>query len=348
MESDRVATSLRLTSLPTGSALFHPGSDGTHERGVAAAVFYLAGAGMVAVAALDPRAHTAVLLLLAATGVVVAMTALLARRVFTYVASVVCSLLGTVLIAVAVVAGSGSWSSALAAVLYTFVAVYTALVLRWQHATAVLVWAAATAIAASRLVDAPLPPLAVAFVFALGGGTLAWVTLWLVAEVRHRATTDPLTGVANRSSFETALGHAMATVRRTGEALALIAIDLDGFRQVNNAHGHAAGDQLLIEATRAWQPQLRARDQLSRTGGDEFCAVLPGADADQARAVADRLEQVMPQGTACSTGVAVWEDGQPLADLYAAADRDLYASKARNRAVRSSGNTPEPDRRTPA
>lgn len=324
-----------LHSPPSGPALSHLASTRNHERGMLVGMLYLAGAGVVAVAALDPAAHAGVLLALFTVAVVVGVAAMLARRVFSYAASVVSSILGPVLIATAVVAGSGSWSSALAAGGYTFVAVHTALVLHWQHATAVLVWAGGTAITASMLVDGPLPPWAVGVVFVLVCGTLTSVTLWLVAEVRLRATTDPLTGIANRSSFETALRHAISTVSRTGEPLALIAIDLDGFRHVNNTHGHAAGDRLLIEATRAWLPELRARDQLARIGGDEFCVILSGADADQARAVADRLEQVMPAGTACSVGIAEWGDGQPFTDLQAAADLDLYAAKAAKKQARS-------------
>jgi diguanylate cyclase (GGDEF)-like protein len=320
-----------LPSFSTDPARPHPGSAGNHQRGMLAAVFYLAGGGMVAVAALDPAAYTLTLLILGGMAVAVGVAAVLARRLFVYAATVTTSVLGPVLIAAGVVAGSGSWASALLALLYTFVAVHTALVLHWKHATAVLIWAAATAVIAARLVDAPLPAWSVGVVFVLCCGTLAAVTLWLVAEVRRRADTDPLTGVANRTSFETALRHAKATVSRTGEPLALVALDLDGFRKINNTYGHAAGDRLLIEATRAWQPHLRARDQLARIGGDEFCVVLPGANEDQARAVADRLEQAMPTGTACSTGVAVWEYGQTLTELSAAADRDLYASKTRKR-----------------
>ena len=324
-----MAPMLHLPSWQTGPVLPEMTSTGNRERGTLAGVFYLAGSGVAGVAILDPLAHTEWQLVVAAAALVVALVSLVARRYYTYAATVTSSFLGPALIAIAVVAGAGGWSSSLAAGLYTFVAVHTALVLHWRHATAVMVWAAATAVGAAHLVAAPLPPALVAVVFVLGCGTLSLVTLWLVAEVRRRASIDPLTSVANRSVFQAALAHAVATVARTGEPLALVAMDLDGFRLVNNTLGHAAGDRLLVEATQAWQPELRARDTLARVGGDEFSVVLPGADADQARAVARRLESVMPAGATCSTGVAVWEPGQSVPQLCAAADRELYASKAR-------------------
>ena len=335
-----------LPLVPSGPARPHLASAGNQQRGMSSAVFYLAGGALVAVAALDPDAHTLALLIVAGIAVAVAVAALLARRLFVYAMSVTVTALGPALIAAGVLAGAGSWASALVALIYTFVAVHAALVLHWKHATAVLIWAALTAVVAASLLDAPLPPWAIVVVFALCCGTLAAVTLSLVTEVRHRATTDPLTGVANRGAFESALSHAAATVSRTGEPLALIAIDFDGFRQINNTYGHAAGDKLLVEATRAWQPHLRARDQLARIGGDEFCVVLPGADAVQARAVAERLKQGMPTGTACSTGVAAWRNGQTLTELSAAADHDLYASKTRKREASFPWSSSEPARDT--
>ena len=342
-----MTASFRPSLSPAGPARLHLASTGNHQRGLLAAAFYLAGGSIAALAALDPAAHTLALLIVAGIAVAGAVAAVIARRLFVYAMSVTAATLGAALIAAGVLAGAGSWASALVALIYTFVAVYAALVLYWKHATAVLVWAALTAAVAARLVEAPPPLWAIVIVFALCCGTLAAVTLSLVTEVRHRATTDPLTGVANRGAFESALSHAAATVTRTGEPLALIAIDFDGFRQINNAFGHAAGDKLLIEATRAWQPHLRARDQLARIGGDEFCVVLPGADADQARAVADRLKQGMPTGTACSTGVASWTNDQTLDELSAAADHDLYASKIGTQKDPSPPDSPEPARSTP-
>lgn len=315
-------------------ALSQLSTTSNHERGVLASVFYLAGSAMLAVAGLGSVASGRLLLVLAGVAAGVAVVSVAARALFVYGATVIASLLGPVLIAVAITAGQGGFGSALVATLYTFVAVHTALVLRVHHTAWVLAWSLMTALVANASLGSPVPGVIVAAVFLLVCGTLAAVTSWLVGQVRALATTDPLTGVANRASFEAALEHARATVSRTNEPLSLLALDLDGFKQLNDTYGHAAGDRALIEIAAAWAPLLRERDLLARVGGDEFCVILPDADGTHARHVARRLEHAMPAGTSCSTGVATLTEGGDLGDLCAAADQDLYAAKARNRWVR--------------
>ena len=324
--SDRNVTGI------TRSALTGPA-----ERGLLAGAFYLAGGGLILLTVVDPRGELGWLVALGSTGVVVGLASLLLRRWFVYAATVVTSFAGPPLIAAATVAGGGGWASAIAGVLYTFVAVHTALVLRRWHAVLVLSWGAVTAWIAAELTFPEVPAPLLLATYVLTSGTLFAVTSWLVQKVQQQAATDPLTGLANRLAFEAALEHARATVTRTDEPLSLVMLDLDRFKQINDTQGHAAGDAVLLAASRAWGEQLRGRDVLARLGGDEFAVILPGADDAAARDVARRLREVMPEGTSCSTGAATWDGAQTLTGLVQAADRALYAAKAQ-RSFRASAD----------
>jgi len=299
------------------------------QRGVLAAIFYLAGGLVVLLAGLAPGAHSGWLVGLGLTALAVAGASYVLRRSFAYWATLATSTAGPLLIGIGIVAGDGSWASAVAATLYTFVAIHTALVLRWGHAGLIQVWGLATAGVASQLVAPFLPLAVVAATYLLVCGTLWAVTTHLVLHVRHEAATDPLTGLANRASFADALAHALATVDRTGEPLSLVALDLDGFKLVNDTRGHAAGDATLVACARAWSSQLRGRDILARTGGDEFIAILPGSGSAPAAQVAARLQGATPDDVSCSVGVATWSPGQTGDQLVTAADLALYRDKAR-------------------
>ena len=106
------------------------------------------------------------------------------------------------------------------------------------------------------------------------------------AELRHLADHDPLTGLLNRRSFERALEQHLARVRRYGLQGAILMIDLDGFKAVNDAHGHVTGDALLASAAARLRERLRTSDLLARLGGDEFAALLPAAGREEAEHVA--------------------------------------------------------------
>jgi diguanylate cyclase (GGDEF)-like protein/PAS domain S-box-containing protein len=111
----------------------------------------------------------------------------------------------------------------------------------------------------------------------------------LVQEVSHRASHDALTGLVNRFEFESRLRRAFASVREGDHEHALMFIDLDQFKLVNDACGHSGGDRLLREVTALFQGAVRARDTLARLGGDEFGLLLENCTARQARRVADQL-----------------------------------------------------------
>ena len=158
-------------------------------------------------------------------------------------------------------------------------------------------------------------------------------------ELHFLARHDQLTGLANRRKFEEDLGRHFARTRRYGWRGALLSIDLDGLKSVNDTQGHAAGDALLKLAADRMSRVLRTSDVLARIGGDEFAILLPEADPLNARAVAEKIAHALaapePDGTApiASIGVATIEEMIGAEELLARADRALYAAK------RASGGT---------
>jgi len=161
----------------------------------------------------------------------------------------------------------------------------------------------------------------------------------LRSEVAELALLDDLTGVGNRRHLMQRLTDECARSERSGEPFALLAIDLDGFKAINDSNGHAAGDACLQHFTLMAQTRLRPGDMLARTGGDEFCIVLPASTLREAAMIARRiLEICRDDAEACvgadipisiSIGVAQWtaEVGAFPDRLISHADRALYAAK---------------------
>jgi diguanylate cyclase (GGDEF)-like protein len=158
-------------------------------------------------------------------------------------------------------------------------------------------------------------------------------------EVADLALLDDLTGVANRRHLLQRLTEECARSERSGEPFSLLVIDLDGFKTINDTHGHAAGDACLQHFTLMAQTRLRPGDMLARTGGDEFCVVLPSSSLREGAAIARRVVEVCRQDAAgctgsdipisISIGVAEWDRGigQFPDRLIAHADHALYAAK---------------------
>jgi diguanylate cyclase (GGDEF)-like protein len=158
-------------------------------------------------------------------------------------------------------------------------------------------------------------------------------------EVADLALLDDLTGVGNRRHLLQRLSEECARSERSGEAFALLVIDLDGFKLINDTHGHAAGDACLQHFTLMAQTRLRRGDMLARSGGDEFCIVLPASTLREGAMIARRILDVCrADAAACvgdeipmslSIGVSQWtaEIGSFPDRLMAAADRALYAAK---------------------
>ena len=149
----------------------------------------------------------------------------------------------------------------------------------------------------------------------------------LLADVKSLALTDPLTGLANRRHMEVVLGCAWGAARR-GDPLAVVAIDLDGFKQVNDERGHFAGDELLQTVAGALRMEARGSDTVVRYGGDEFLLILPGGDAEGAAALVARVRERLNGRVRFSAGVATHSPACTSPEqLVRAADRALYESK---------------------
>jgi diguanylate cyclase (GGDEF)-like protein len=155
----------------------------------------------------------------------------------------------------------------------------------------------------------------------------------LIARLDGLAHSDPLTALPNRRAWSMELRHAMARAAETGTPLTVAVVDLDHFKEFNDAHGHESGDGLLIDSARAWRARLRRDDVLARLGGDEFAILLPCCDSQQAVRVLERLTCAMPDEQTCSIGVAEWDGEQDAAALMHQADVVLYDAKHRGRAL---------------
>lgn len=161
------------------------------------------------------------------------------------------------------------------------------------------------------------------------------------AEQRNFALSDPLTGLLNRRAFVD-FAQRMAR-RRAGlrDPMALLVLDLDHFKQVNDQYGHEVGDRLLKAFADASEDSVRPTDQLFRMGGEEFCFVLPGTSIDDAILVAERIRRRFegvtvetpsgPAATTVSIGIAATSYAVDVDTLLAAADAAVYEAKARGR-----------------
>ena len=151
----------------------------------------------------------------------------------------------------------------------------------------------------------------------------------LEAENRHLsllAHTDPLTKLPNRRALGDALARELGRADRGGP-LSVAVLDLDGFKAVNDEHGHGYGDEVLRRTAAAWLAELRAEDFLARVGGDEFAIVLPDCSLDCAVDVIDRVRASTREPPGASVGVVGRRPGESAESLLERADRALYAAK---------------------
>lgn len=151
--------------------------------------------------------------------------------------------------------------------------------------------------------------------------------------LRHVAAHDELMSIANRRGIIEQLTNRLAYARRYDEPGAVLIIDLDGFKEINDRGGHQAGDAALAQAARVLAGRLRATDFIGRLGGDEFAVILPHADMDGARTVGEALlravRELQPYRLRASCGVSLYDAGSATVDrVLADADRAMYRAKA--------------------
>lgn len=165
----------------------------------------------------------------------------------------------------------------------------------------------------------------------------------LETELEQMATRDPLTGLLNRREMSRVLDEELQRARRYQRPMAVLWVDFDHFKDVNDTYGHAAGDSVLRSISRLLLGSVRSVDSIGRFGGEEFVIVLPEMDLEEAQETAERLrrkvaEEPQPLGNGeavpltISVGVAVYPDhGQTASTLCAAADKAMYLAKDRGR-----------------
>ena len=162
---------------------------------------------------------------------------------------------------------------------------------------------------------------------------------WQIAELEARADVDPLTDILNRRGFERELARSLAYVKRYGGAAVLVLIDLDGFKAVNDSHGHATGDALLKLVAQQLTSRVRASDLVARLGGDEFAVLMWNIDETRAAAKVRELEDAIAGTSLGEGGVSVGAsagtvplDGNlTAAAITDAADKAMYARKRERR-----------------
>ncbi len=168
-----------------------------------------------------------------------------------------------------------------------------------------------------------------------------------VEELRRLAGCDALTGISNRRAFEDALDREVARHNRHGGGLAVLLLDLDGLKEINDTHGHAAGDEAIQLAAKALADTLRGTDLVARLGGDEFAVLITDVERDGVQIVARRLRDAVESARVAgsplriSIGAATANDlTVTRAEMLSAADQQLYANKRDRKEPRTPAREP--------
>jgi len=169
--------------------------------------------------------------------------------------------------------------------------------------------------------------------------------------LRAAAEIDELTGLLNRRRFYELMREEVQRATRYQRPLSMVMFDIDRFKQINDTHGHAVGDQVLVYLSRQVRSDVRDTEHLARIGGDEFMLLLPETRLEDAVRTARRIQKMLadrplePVGPiACSYGVSEFQPGETLDDLTRRADKALYQAKGagRGRVMTADGERPTP------
>lgn len=276
---------------------------------------------------LSPRAPVALFVAVALVGLTAALLLwLLPYRAVLHVGCVL-SLSCTALLVSQAASTAGSVTASFC---FVWITLYAAVYFRRQVARAYAA-AAATAMGLALLVN-PFTGARQTFLMLVFTMTAASEVLASqVAQLERASVTDPLTRALNREGLTRAADRTFSAARRAGSTVAVAALDLDGFKAINDTGGHLAGDEVLRDFAGALRAELRTTDVLARTGGDEFVLLLPGADSRHVDTLARRLRR--RSSVAWTYGAVTSYGDEALTDAIARADRVLYRQKALARAL---------------
>jgi diguanylate cyclase (GGDEF)-like protein len=146
-------------------------------------------------------------------------------------------------------------------------------------------------------------------------------------DLREQATLDDLTGLLNRRGWGETAPRELARASRLGTPVALVLLDLDAFKELNDTRGHAEGDRVLRDTAERLRSLLRGADVVARLGGDEFVALLTDSTPDGAIGAVNRLIEVTPKLEAFSAGVAIWDRAEDIDELVKRCDLAQYEAK---------------------
>lgn len=331
------------------------GVDGLRDEralmGVVAGVLWIAMAGLLLVAQLLPGTpHEHVWVILVATPLLIVYGVLCLRLIIPWTTT---SMGANALVSAALfpVVGVGLWASGGAAS-YMQIMLFPAVLFTAWFQRPVYAWllnAELTLIVASSLIYDPDAISVAQPARVLGFAATAASVTWTMHAVKHRmleaealqrryAGEDALTGLHNRRAFDEHLGRSLEGPWQPGRGPALVLIDLDNFKRVNDALGHAAGDNVLREVARRTRAAVRGGDVVARLGGDEFAVILEGGGIDAARrlqiALTQALSGVSSEVAGPSAGATVaWavapQDATTAEALLRVADARLYDGKRR-------------------
>jgi diguanylate cyclase (GGDEF)-like protein len=160
----------------------------------------------------------------------------------------------------------------------------------------------------------------------------------LKSELEHLVEADPLTGTYNRRKFHDVLDRAVANAERHDHRFALLMIDVDHFKLINDTHGHQIGDEVLRGVCERISGAVRSADQLFRVGGEEFCLLANVAGGEDIGPLAEKLRKVVAErpfpvvgNITASIGIAHFREGDTQESIYARADEAMYEAKRRGR-----------------